>query len=90
MNLNQRLAVCAEHYKKWKNLALATRNPKALERAFFWLELHSAFIILHAIEQVGKNDREIVKKLIAAKANLSKRLAEYAKEILSELGGGDG
>ena len=56
-----------------------------MKRAFFWLELQTAFITLFAIEKTNGNDSKAELKLISAKANLSKKLAEYAKEILNEL-----
>jgi hypothetical protein len=89
MNLGEQLSICSEHYQKWKSVALNSFNKvetrKALDRAFFWLELQSAFIALHAVERTGGNNEETRRKLFTAKANLSKKLAEYAKEILSEL-----
>ena len=87
MSIQQQMTVCAEHYTKWKGLALASdgdRARRAMERAFFWLELQTAFIALHALEQ-SRNDIKTKKKLIIAKANLSKKLAEYAGETLKEI-----
>lgn len=90
MTLQTQLSMCSEHYQKWKNLALATVDPKeanrCLERAFFWLELQTAFITLSAIEQTKGDDPEVKKQLIVAKSNLSKKLADYAGEILDEIG----
>jgi hypothetical protein len=40
---------------------------------------------LFAIEQAKGNDSKIKRQLIIAKTNLSKRLADYANEILDEL-----
>lgn len=89
MPIENQVALCSHYYQKWKNQALFTTNVndarKALDRAFFWLELQTAFIVLQAVEQTKGNDKEVKKKLIHAKANLSKRLAEYAKEILDEM-----
>ena len=89
MSIESQVALCSHYYQKWKNQALFSRDMyearKAIERAFFWLELQSAFVILHAMEQTKGNDKEVKKKLILAKANLSKKLAEYAKEILNEI-----
>ncbi len=89
MSIEAQIALCSQHYQKWKNQALFTADiydaRKAIERAFFWLELQSAFIVLHAVEQAKGNDKEMKLKLIQAKTNLSKRLAEYAKEILDEI-----
>ena len=91
MSLGQQISLCSEHYERWKNYALSATSTeesrKALKRAFFWLEVQSAFIILHAVDQTEGNDPQTKEKLIIAKANLSKRLADYAEEILSELDG---
>lgn len=88
MPLESQLSLCTEHYEKWKSLALSANSlvesKKCLERAFFWLELQTAFITLFTMEKTC-NDPKTELKLISAKANLSKRLAEYAKEILNEL-----
>jgi len=89
MTLQNQISTCSFHYQKWKNLALSTVDPKeanrCMKKAFFWLELQSAFIALFAIEQAKGNDPKIKRQLIIAKTNLSKRLAEYANEILNEL-----
>jgi hypothetical protein len=89
MNLKQQIDICSEHYQKWKSTALNSLDrdeaKKAMERAFFWLELQSAFITLHAIELTVGNDKEKKEKILVAKTKLSKKLVEYAKEILSEL-----
>lgn len=89
MTLEHQLSLCTNHYKKWKGLALAadslTESRKCLDRAFFWLELQTAFIALFAIEKTNGDDPKAELKLISAKANVSKKLAEYAKEILNEL-----
>ncbi|HKZ45087.1 MAG TPA: hypothetical protein VJ343_00080 [archaeon] len=89
MTLKDQINLCSEHYDKWKNLALSAEgldeSRKCLEKAFFWLELQTAFITLFAIENTFQ-DSKVEKKLMIAKANLSKKLAEYAKEIISELG----
>jgi len=89
MNLQHQINTCSFHYQKWKDLALATVDPKeanrCMKKAFFWLELQSAFITLFAIEQTKGNDPKVKKQFITAKTNLSKRLADYANEILNEL-----
>ncbi len=89
MDLGQQIALCSEHYQNWKDQALVAKDTfesrKAIERAFFWLELQSAFVVLHAIEQVKGKDPETRKKLIVAKANLSRKLVDYAEQILNDL-----
>jgi len=89
MTLESQLELCAEHYKKWKQKALEAKDlpegKKALERAFFWLELHSAFITLSAVEQTRGKDPKVRNKLLIAKAHLSKKLANYANEVLDEI-----
>ncbi|MBI2027847.1 MAG: hypothetical protein HYS98_08640, partial [Deltaproteobacteria bacterium] len=71
--------------KKWKQIALSSNDRKAMARAFFWSELQAAFIMLFSIEQIRGKDPEMKKRLIIAKANLSKRLADYSEAILNEL-----
>jgi len=89
MTLESELELCAYHYKKWKQKALEAKDlpegKKALERAFFWLELHSAFIALNAVEQLQGKDPKVRNKLLIAKTTLSKKLADYANEVLNEL-----
>jgi hypothetical protein len=89
MNLQEHVATCSTHYQKWKNLALTAFDSKearkCMEKAFFWLELQAAFMSLFTIEQVKGKDPEVKKQLKTAKTNLSKRLADYASEILDEL-----
>ncbi|MBI4010360.1 MAG: hypothetical protein HY361_04210 [Candidatus Aenigmarchaeota archaeon] len=84
MSIQAQIALCSEHYRRWKDIALTKGDMKAMERAFFWLELQTAFIALHALEQ-SRNDIKTKRKLIIAKTNLSKKLAEYANEVLNEL-----
>lgn len=89
MSIERQIAVCTEHYKRWKDVALTAEGNKArkaMERAFFWVELQTAFIALHVIEQrVSANDTVAKRKLIVAKTNLTKKLAEYADKTLNEL-----
>ena len=91
MSLERQLSLCSDHYEKWKSLALSanslTESKKCLEKAFFWLELQTAFITLFAVEKTNGSNPKAELKLISAKAGLSKKLAEYAKEILNELDG---
>ena len=88
MPIQDQIALCTNHYQKWKNLALSTRSMEEskifLERAFFWLELQTAFITLFTMEKLQGNSPETKLKIIAAKSNLSKRLADYADSILNE------
>ena len=83
MAIQTQIALCSEHYQRWKDIALTKSDSKAMERAFFWLELQTAFIALHALEQ-SRNDVKTKRKLIIAKTNLSKKLAEYAQKTLKE------
>jgi len=85
MELNSQLAMCNEYYSKWKDIALRTSDKKALERAFFWLELQAAFSFLWALEQSKDKNKELKKKIILAKSKLSEKLAKYADEILNEI-----
>ncbi len=90
MDLRQQIELCSHYYQKWKNLALASNNlkdaKKFLKKACFWLELQSAYLALWSIEQLKGKDPRVKKKLMVAKANLAKKLADYAEEVLKELG----
>jgi len=89
MSVSNQIDTCNEHYDMWKNKALFSSDiyqaRKAMERAFFWIELRSAFIFLHVVEQTNGNDKETKEKLIKAKINLSKKLTEYLNERLKEI-----
>ena len=89
MSIETQIATCSEHYQMWKDKALFTNDiykaRKALERAFFWMELRSAFLFLLAVEKTKGNDSEVKGKLITAKLNLSRKLTEYLKEMINEL-----
>ena len=89
MPVEEQISMCTEHYQKWKDLALATNDMeesrKALKKAFFWLELQTAFMAIWTVEQTKGKNPEVKKQLIMAKTNLSKKLADYANEIWNEL-----
>lgn len=84
----EELQICSENYKRWKEIALSSNNideiKKALKRAFFWLELHSAFLFLNSIEKVKNKDEKLNLKLIKAKAKICEKLTNYAEELLKE------
>jgi len=87
MDLKEQLEICYKNYKKWKELAFSLNDieaRKAMERAFFWLEMHSAFFAIGAIERTRKMSREDVVKLIQLKSKLVERLAEYAKTLIED------
>lgn len=87
MDLKEQLEICYKNYKKWKELALSLKgveSQKAMERAFFWLEMHSAFFVIGAIEKTRKMSKEDVVKLIQLKSKLVERLAEYAKTLIED------
>jgi hypothetical protein len=89
MDIKEEISLCSQNYERWKALALSAQNreesKRFLEKAFFWLELQSAFITLFAAEQSKGNDPLFKKKIMLAKAMLSKKLVEYAEKILSEI-----
>jgi len=89
MSFEDQLEICSFHYNKWKNAALAANNKdevkKNLEKAFFWLELQTAFIALDSVEKVQGKDPKARNKLLIAKTNLSKKLANYANEVMDEM-----
>jgi len=92
MILQDQIQKCSTNYLKWKGLALNTLDPresrKCLEKAFFWLELQTAFVTLFAVEQTKGKDPKIKRKILMAKANLSRRLADYARQTLDEINSG--
>ena len=87
MSLETQIKLCSNHYRRWKSLALSSKtleeSRKCFERAFFWLELQTVFIALWSIEKL-KTDPESKLRIMSAKANLSKRLTDYAEQILNE------
>jgi hypothetical protein len=89
MSFEDQLGICSFHYNKWKNAALASSNPdevrKNLEKAFFWLELQTAFIALDSVEKVQGKDPKVKNKILIAKTNLSKKLATYANQVLDDI-----
>ncbi len=87
-DLQRQMELCSYHAKKWKNVALSAigeEQKKAMDRAFFWMELQSAFTFLWAIEQTQGKDTETKRRLIFAKANLTRKLADYADKVWKEL-----
>ena len=89
MDITEEISLCSENYEKWKGLALAAEDKKEskrfMEKAFFWLELQAAFITLFAAEQMKGKDPILKRKILLAKANLSRKLAEYAERVLKEI-----
>lgn len=91
MPIEDQIALCSEHFQRWKGMALSAQETsetkRCMEKAFFWLELQSAFIVLSAVEQTKGKDAEIKRKILEAKSNLSKKLVDYADETLKEYSG---
>jgi hypothetical protein len=89
MSFEDQLGICSFHYNKWKDAALAAKDKeqmrKNLEKAFFWLELQTAFIALDSVEKVQGKDPKVKNKILIAKTNLSKKLATYANQVLDEM-----
>jgi len=89
MTLDEQISMCSQHYQKWKELALTTNDQiearKYLERAFFWIELQTAFITLWSIEQAKGKDPVVKKRILLAKKNLTSKLAQYIDKTLQEL-----
>jgi len=87
MEIKQQLEICYRNYKKWKELAFSLsgkESQKAMERAFFWLEMHSAFFAVGTLENSRKMNKEDVLRLIQLKSKLVERLAEYAKTLVED------
>ncbi|MCD6402943.1 MAG: hypothetical protein J7K98_01285 [Candidatus Aenigmarchaeota archaeon] len=83
------IEICTSHYNYWKKKAIDESDPverkKAIERAFFWLETQTSFLILWAIENSKIEDETVKKRVMKARANLSKKLIEYAENVLKDL-----
>jgi len=81
--------ICSANYNFWKEKALKENDPierkKAMEKAFFWLEAQSSMLTLWAIENIHKDNPEMLKKVEKARTQLNKKLLEYAENILKEL-----
>jgi len=90
MPIETQMATCSKQYSKWKRLALDAQTlpemKECLGKALFWLELQTAFMALWNVEQTRGKDPIVKHKLIIAKTNLSKRLADYAQKTLDEIG----
>jgi len=87
MEIKQQLEICYRNYKKWKELAFSLsgkESQKAMERAFFWLEMHSAFFAVGTLEKSRKVNKEDVLRLIQLKSKLVERLTEYAKTLVED------
>ena len=87
MNLKEQLEICYRNYKKWKELAFSLNgieSQKAMERAFFWLEMHSAFFAVGTLEKTRNLSKGDIAKIIQLKSKLIERLAEYAKTLIDD------
>jgi len=89
MPIHEQIETCAEQYGRWKRLALDAQTLPAMKeclgKALFWLELQSSFVALWSVERTIGNDPSVKRKLIVAKSNLSRKLADYAQKTLDEL-----
>jgi len=89
MAIEQQIATCSEQYDKWKRLALDAQSlpevKEMLSKALFWLELQTAFVTLWSVEKTCSKDPSVKRKLILAKTNLTRKLADYAQKTLDEL-----
>ena len=90
MAINEQIATCAEQYSRWKQLALDAQTlpsmKECLGKAMFWMELQSSFVALWSVERTLGSDPAVKRKLVVAKTNLSRKLADYAQKTLDELG----
>jgi hypothetical protein len=83
MDIREQLEICYRNYKKWKEKALFSSDKdakEAIERAFFWLEMHSAFFAVGVLEK-SENSKEGLQKILAMKMKLLEKLCEYAKTL---------
>jgi len=87
MEVKKQLEICYLNYKKWKEKALSSADwsiKKALERAFFWLEIHSAIYAIGLLEIRAKTKEEKL-QLLEAKKKIIEKLTEYEKTLAEEL-----
>ncbi|MEM5815175.1 MAG: hypothetical protein QXD89_01655 [Candidatus Aenigmatarchaeota archaeon] len=87
MDIRSQLEICYLNYKKWKEKAFNSfglESKKALERAFFWLEIHSAIYAIGILETKVKTRQE-KRMVLEAKKKVVEKLEEYEKIILEEL-----
>ena len=84
----KKLEICSNNYKVWKEIALKSKDPrmikKAAEKAFFWIELQTSFLVLNELER-GMFTPADRKRILKIKLNLMKRLLSYAKKVAEEL-----
>lgn len=84
----KKLEICSNNYKTWKEIALKSKDPqivkKAAEKAFFWIELQTSFLVLNELEKNMLTESER-KKILNIKLNLMKKLLSYAKKVAEEL-----
>jgi len=87
MDIRKQLEICYSNYKKWKEKAFSMGNlevRKSLERAFFWLELHSALYAIGLLEIKAKTKQE-KKEILEAKKKIIEKLNEYEKTLSEEI-----
>jgi hypothetical protein len=94
MTIQKQIETCSEQYKRWKVLALDAESiaevKRCLEKAMFWMELQTAFVALWSVETSSGSDPRVKHKLMLAKSNLSRKLADYAEKTLKEIDGLEG
>ncbi len=80
---------CSQHYFNWKEEALSAKDPekakKYMEKAFFWLELQNNLLILWTIDKSMGNDPIVKEKIELARANINKKIMDYASSILDDI-----
>lgn len=87
MDVKKQLEICYANYKRWKEKAFNNLNfegKKALERAFFWLEIHSAIYAVSVLESKARSKDE-KKILLEAKRRIVEKLNEYEKTLLNDM-----
>jgi hypothetical protein len=89
MTVQKQIETCSEQYKRWKEMALGADSvsevKRCLEKAMFWMELQTAFVALWSVETSNGSDPGVKHKLMLAKSNLSRKLADYAEKTLKEI-----
>ncbi len=89
MDLAEKIAICEENFKRWREAALKAKDMnearRFMEKAFFWLKLQTAFITLFSLESFAKGDEDLARKILIAKVNLIKKMVDYTKNLIDEM-----
>lgn len=85
IDLQKQISMCARHHAKWKRAASFARDKEQrkryIDRAIFWLDMQADLVSLWSVERIVPKNSDA----ISQKANLSRKLANYAKDMLGDI-----